>query len=98
MIVELCTRTDGAVSEELDRQRVLFSDLLYCVVWQDVDIPMPGTYKTPTTWRALFEDAGFALDQDTRIQGTPLIYGDRHLMVFRKQGEDLTALRMPALS
>lgn len=97
VIVELCPHTHTNASEEFERQRILFSDLLYCVVWQDVDIPMPGTYMTPEKWRAMFEKEGLTLESDTTIQGTPLIYGERHLMVFRKQNRQLSALRVPNL-
>lgn len=98
VVVELCPQDEMDSFEDLDRQRVLFSDLLYCVVWQDIDIPMPGTYKTPETWYTMFEQEGLILESDTRIQGTPLIYGDRHLMVFRKEIGDISTLKMPKIS
>lgn len=46
----------------------------------------------------MFEKEGLSLESDTIIQGTPLIYGERHVMVFRKEPADLSALRVPNMA
>ena len=87
---------DTPAQHNLERQRIHFADLLHTVVWQNVDIPVPGTYKTRDEWKGIFESRGFSLVRDDAFEGTPLLYGARQLLVFERVDADLTSLRPPA--
>jgi ubiquinone/menaquinone biosynthesis C-methylase UbiE len=87
---------DTPAQHNLERQRIHFADLLHTVVWQNVDIPVPGTYKTRDEWREIFESRGFSLLRDESFEGTPLLYGSRQLLVFERIDAGLASLRPPA--
>jgi ubiquinone/menaquinone biosynthesis C-methylase UbiE len=95
VVLENSPSGDKAAERELGRKRLLFADLLHTVVWQDVDMPMPGTYKQTVEWKAEFEQAGFELIKSEAFEGTPLLRGNRQFMVFEKGGGGLSSLRMP---
>lgn len=88
---------DGAegAAREAERKRLLFADILHSVVWQGVDMPMPGTYRSIEEWESAFGEAGFGLVKSEAFEGTTLLHGDRQLMVFASGEKGLSKLRMP---
>ena len=93
IIVELQPCGQSYEQQKLDKQRLWFSDFIFCNIWHKGDsIPMPGNYKTVQAWESEFSEFNLKLLNQQSISGTPVIYANsengRKLMVFEKVSQN----------
>jgi SAM-dependent methyltransferase len=89
IIVELQPCGQSYEQQKLDKERLWFSDFIFCNIWHKGDsIPMPGNYKNLQAWEDEFSKFNLKLLNQQSITGTPVIYANsengRKLMVFEK--------------
>lgn len=85
IVIETVSEKDDEFKLKDDWGRIFLNDVMWNRLFNKGDIPVPGSYNTPTNWKKSFTQFGWQCI-DERFLGKDLktIQDDHHLMVFEK--------------
>jgi hypothetical protein len=70
---------------EIDKDRTFMNDYVYNRLFHDADVPVPGTFETPSVWKRRFTEHGWQLTTEKDLGFDQPAIRDRHyLMVFER--------------